>query len=619
METDATSSRIRPVAALTVLLDSRQRQATVLLFLGTLAAAALEMIGIGAIPAYVTLLTDPGRLIGNVPGSLAAVLLTMEPITMAMAGAAVLTATFVVKNAFIATFVFVENRILRDLTVSLSSRLFRTYIYSPYAFHLRRNPAELIRNVSTEVASAVHVIRSGILGLREGLVLIVVFLLLSIVDPVVSLSVFTLLAATAAGFYLSVRRSLAARGQIAQVHRAQQVQTVNQSLGAIKDVKILGREDYLVELFRRETRGTQLHEAYQRVAGSLPRLFLEVMAVVAVLVVATIFVVTGRPLQMMVPVLTLLAVAVVRMVPAFNAITASLAGIRYYWPALELIARDLRALEAGGAPPASRVGRESVPRLQSGLSVQDVRYEYPESRVEVLKGVSLEVSVGEAVAFIGPSGAGKTTLVNLIMGLLSPTAGVIQVDGRDIRELAGGWRQQIGYIPQDTYLLDDTIRRNIGFGLPDEQIDTAAMVRALKAAQIEEFVAGLPQGLDTIVGDRGIRLSGGQRQRVAIARALYHEPSVLVLDEATSALDTETERAVIDAIGRRGGRTFLVIAHRLTTVMHCDRVFLMDAGRVKDSGSYAELATRHPYLGMAHGTSERRLGIHDETHQDGPI
>lgn len=603
MEAREKVGRVRPLAALAVLLDARQRRTTFFLFLGTLAAAALEMIGIGAIPAYVTLLTDPEPLLANVPDRLASILIGMQPITIAVAGAAVLTATFVLKNSFIAAFILAENRILRDLTVALSGRLFRAYIHSPYTFHLRHNPAQLIRNVSTEAASAVQVIRSGILALREGLVLLVVFLLLSVVAPVVSLSVFTLLAATAAAFYLSVRRSLAARGEIAQEHRARQVQTVNQGLGAIKDVKILGREDYLVRLFDAETRGNQYHEAYQRVLTSLPRLFLEVMAVVAVLVVATIFVITGRPVRMMVPVLTLLAVAVVRMVPAFNAITVSLAGIRYFWPALELISRHLIELEPGTARLGTPAGGEPASRMQRGIVIRNVRYEYPESRVEVLSGVSLEVGIGEAIAFIGPSGAGKTTLVNLIMGLLSPTAGEIEVDGRDIRHDTPGWQRQIGYIPQDAYLLDETIRRNIGFGLPDEQIDSDAISRALKAAQLEEFVAGLPRGLDTIVGDRGVRLSGGQRQRIAIARALYHDPSVLVLDEATSALDSEMERAVIEAIGLRNGRTFLVIAHRLTTVMHCDRVFLMDSGRVLDYGSYSELANRHPHLRMAQGSS----------------
>jgi ATP-binding cassette, subfamily B, bacterial PglK len=608
---------VRPLAAVAVLLDGRQRRATFFLFLGTLVAAALEMIGIGAIPAYVTLLTDPDRLLANVPDRLASPLIGMQPITVAVAGASVLTAMFVLKNSFIAAFVFAENRILRDLTVALSGRLFRAYIHSPFTFHLRHNPAQLVRNVSTEAGSAVQVIRSGILALREGLVLLVVFLLLSVVDPVVSLSVFTLLAATAAAFYLSVRRSLAVRGEIAQEHRARQVQTVNQGLGAIKDVKILGREDYIVDLFDRETRGTQRHEAYQRVVGSLPRLFLEVMAVAAVLVVATIFVVTGRPVQLMVPVLTLLAVAVVRMVPAFNAITASLAGIRYFWPALDLISRDLTELEEAAEADANG-SQERWPRMRGGIALRDVRYMYPESPVEVVRGISLVVQAGEAVAFIGRSGAGKTTLVNLIMGLLSPTAGEIRVDDRDIREMGSGWQRQIGYIPQDTYLLDDTIRRNIGFGLPEERIDADGITRAVKAAQLEDFIAGLPHGLDTVVGDRGVRLSGGQRQRIAIARALYPDPSVLVLDEATSALDSETERAVIEAIGGRGGRTILVIAHRLTTVLHCDRVFLLDEGRVSDCGAYAELAARHPYLQLQ-GTPGRQFGIHDETGQGGSI
>ena len=214
--------------------------------------------------------------------------------------------------------------------------------------------------------------------------------------------------------------------------------------------------------------------------------------------------------------------------------------------------------------------------------------------------MSLSIKAGKAVAFIGPTGAGKSTVIDIILGLLTPTAGEVLVDGQDIQRNMVGWQRQVGYVPQEIYLIDDTIRRNIAFGLPDEAIDESALSRAAKAAHVDEFVQTLPNGMDTVIGNMGIRLSGGQRQRIGIARALYINPGVLVLDEATSALDNETEREVISAINRlHGDRTIIMIAHRLTTVQGCDRLFLLEDGRVKDEGTFAELAARHRHLDLA--------------------
>ncbi|HSJ06480.1 MAG TPA: ABC transporter ATP-binding protein, partial [Longimicrobiales bacterium] len=567
-----------------------------LLWIATLVAAALEMVGIGAIPAFVALITDPGRLMAMLPGeTLPRLVAETDTATLTLVGAGVLTGAFLLKNIYVAALVFVENRMLRDHTVVLSDRLFRAYLYSPYIFHLGTNSAHLVRNIGTEVTTAVQTIRSAMLALREGLVLVVMFLLLLLIDPLISLSVFLVLTAAAAGFYIAVRRRLAARGRLAQEHRARQVQVINQAFGAIKDVKILGRESYLAAVLDRETAGKEHHEFFQRVIGAFPRLFLEVVGIGSVLLVAAMFVVLGRSASTMLPVLTLLAVAVVRMVPAFNAITTSLAGMRFSWPSFELVARELERLPP---PPPSADGTAAVRApFTAVLSMHDVGFAYPGSDSPVLRGIDLEIRRGEVVAFIGPSGSGKTTLVNLLMGLLTPTVGRIRMDGRDVAEGGAGWRRQVGYIPQDLYLLDDSVRRNIAFGLPDGEIDDAAVAGAVRAAQIEDLVAALPQGLDTFIGERGARLSGGQRQRIAIARALYHDPPVLVLDEATAALDSETEGAVIDAINRlRGDRTIIIIAHRMSTVARCDRVYLLRDGQIVDAGTFAELRRRHPHV-----------------------
>lgn len=587
------------IRRLRLLLDSRQQRHLLLVLLGLCAAAALEMVGIAAVPVFVALLTDPDRVLTGLPdGRLGALVRETDLARLTLLAAGGLAGLFLLKNLFLAALVYAEERVLRSVTMALAARLFHAYLYAPYTFHLQRNPAHLINNIGNETSQAASLIRGGVQVLREGLVLCVVFVLLLLFDPLVSLSLFVLLGTAAALFYAAVRRGLARRGRLAQSHRGRQMQAISQGLAAIKDAKILGREAYLLDVFRVENRGKEGHELYGKVMASMPRLFLEVVAISAVLVVAVVFVLLGRPTQAMLPVLALLAVAVVRLVPAFNAITSALSTVRYHRASLDLISTEFEVLDAQAAPVSAPPGAAAgVVKMETGVQLVDVRYQYPGAGVEALRGVSLVIPRGDAVAFIGPTGAGKSTLIDVVLGLLTPTAGEVRVDGRDIQPHLTAWQRQIGYVPQEIYLTDDTIRRNIAFGLPDEAIDEPALARAVAAARLDEVVRGLPAGLDTPVGNRGVRLSGGQRQRIGIARALYHDPDVLVMDEATSALDADTEREVIDAIGRlRGGRTIVMIAHRLTTVKDCDRLYMLQDGRVVDQGSFAELARRHEQM-----------------------
>jgi ATP-binding cassette subfamily C protein len=253
---------------------------------------------------------------------------------------------------------------------------------------------------------------------------------------------------------------------------------------------------------------------------------------------------------------------------------------------------------------------ESI-QIKHAIQLEEIRYCYPGAASQAIQGISAEINVGEAVAFIGVSGSGKSTLIDILLGLIKPMSGRISVDGIDIHENLPSWQRQIGYIPQDIYLVDESIRHNIAFGLADEEINEEALARAIEAAQLDDFVRRLPQGLSTKVGNRGIRLSGGQRQRIGIARALYYDPSVLVMDEATSALDNETEREVIEAITRlRGRRTIIMVAHRLTTVKNCDRLYVLEEGTVKDRGCFTELSMRHENLRVRPGvSSEQNISI----------
>jgi ATP-binding cassette subfamily C protein len=320
--------------------------------------------------------------------------------------------------------------------------------------------------------------------------------------------------------------------------------------------------------------------------------------------VSALLVAQDRPLEAIIPTLTLLAVAVVRLLPSFQKVTANVNALKWGEKALNVVYEDLEKLDAWEREFLARQQNADTLTLEHTIEIEGLTYQYPGQEDHALRDVSLTIPKYASVGFVGPSGAGKTTIVDVLLGLLEPTAGRVLVDGEDIQERLPTWQRKIGYIPQSIYLTDDTVRRNAAFGMKEEEIEDEAVWRALEAAQLRELVESLPEGLDTMVGERGVRLSGGQRQRIGIARALYHNPEVLVMDEATSALDNQTERLFVEALEQlQGGHTLVVIAHRLSTVRNCDTLFMLDEGRLVAEGSYDELMARSEVFRRMAGTA----------------
>jgi ATP-binding cassette, subfamily B, bacterial PglK len=352
-------------------------------------------------------------------------------------------------------------------------------------------------------------------------------------------------------------------------------------------VKLRGCERELLDQFRVHTEGSARMATRQSLAEQVPRLWFELLAVVALFILAAAMVWEGRPMRALVPMLGLFATVAFRVLPSVTYAAVGFQRLRQYEPMLESL-REYLADEESVALSAATRSRS----FHDAIRLEKVSYRYPTGHEAVLHDVDIEIPHGMAVGIIGGSGAGKSTLVDVILGLLSPSSGRVLVDGIDIHDNLRGWQRLIGYVPQSIFLCDDTIRRNIAFGVPEKEIDDAAVRRAVTAAQLDEFVAGLPDGVQTRVGERGVRFSGGQRQRIGIARALYHDPEVLVLDEATSALDIDTEREVMAAVDSlHGVKTLIIVAHRLTTVANCDVLHRLDAGRVVQSGPFSAVVT----------------------------
>lgn len=563
------------------ILPRGRRRSVVLLALLMLIGMVLEILGVGMVIPALALMSQPDVAVRYT--ALAPWLARLGNPSrerLVIMGMIALVVVYTVKAVFVGFLASRQARFVFSLQANLSERLFAGYLRQPYAFHLQRNSAQLIRNTIAQVSEVSKVVQMGLILLTEVLVLLGIAALLLAVEPLGALLVVSTVGVAGTVFVLMTRGRILRWGMSRHVHEGLRLQHMQQGLGGVKDVKLLGRESDFVAQYQRHNLGSAHVGQRQSTLEALPRLFLELLAVVGLAVLVIVMIVRGEDLGELVPTLGVFAAGAFRLMPSVNRVLTAIHAVRFYLPVIDTLHAELRLLEV--PPPKRSGGALPFDRL---LTLEDVTFRYEGANGPALRNVNIEIPRGFSVGFVGTTGAGKSTLVDVILGLLAPDSGAVKVDGLDVQMNPRAWQDQIGYVPQSIYLTDDTIRRNIAFGLPATEIDETAVWRAIRAAQLETFVNELPQGLDTIVGERGIRLSGGQRQRIGIARALYHDPVVLVLDEATSALDAATERGVMEAVtALQGEKTIIIVAHRTTTVGRCHKLFRLDNGRVIEQG-----------------------------------
>lgn len=565
------------------LLTPVERRSAVVLLGLMLIGMVLETLGVSLVIPAIALLTQ-NDFARHYPVIKSALELLGNPSqqSLVIGGMLVLVGVYLIKTLFLALLAWRQARFAFGVQAQLSQRLYAVYLRLPYTFHLQRNSAQLIRNAINEVSLfTFNGILPGMLLLTEGLVLLGLCILLLIVEPLGALIVVGVLGTASLVFHRLTRTRIARWGEARLHHEGLRIQHLQQGLGGIKDVILLGREAEFLEQYRIHnlqcTRMGQLQNTLQQ----LPRLWLELLAISGLAILVIIMLAQDRELVAVLPTLGLFAATAFRLMPSVNRVLGAVQSLRYGLPVIDILYTEINL-----SSPETVDNCSSVSSFRTALELSQVTYTYPGALEPSLTDISLTIQRGESVGFIGTSGAGKSTLVDILLGLFALDIGEVRVDGINIQENVRSWQDQIGYVPQSIFLTDDTLRRNVAFGLSNEQIDDAAVHRAIQTAQLNEFVVSLPDGLETVVGERGIRLSGGQRQRIGIARALYHDPAVMVLDEATSALDTATERDVMQAVtALQDIKTILVVAHRLSTVEHCDRLYRLEHGRVVAEGS----------------------------------
>lgn len=568
---------------LSYIFSKRDKYKIALLLCIMVAGSFLELLGVAVFQPFVNIIMMPDSIQEN--SYLARIYqmfgcsTTESFLTVVALGIIVI---YVVKNVYL----WVEQNLIMKFTYGmqqkLSTRLLTTYLSEPYTFHLNKNIAELQRSMQEDTGLFTQVLMHTLQLVAEVVVCIVLGVYLFTVSNSITVVVVGLLILCVVLFTKITKRFTEQLGKEAQVYKGKLYQWVNQSLGGVKEVKVLNREEFFVSSYKKYyglyIKGVRIN----RLLSITPKYMVEAVCMTGLLIAIIIKLNFGHgELENFIPQLATFAVAAFRLLPSVGRINEHVNNILYAVPSVDLIYGDLKGIEDYQESKGEEEGKEWS--FEHGITAKHITYAYPNTDTNVLEDANCIIPKGKTVAFIGSSGAGKTTMADIILGLLAPQRGKILVDNIDVFKNLTMWHHQIGYIPQVIYLSDDTIRNNIAFGIHEDQIDEEAVKTALKKAQLAEFVDTLPDGLDTIVGDRGVRLSGGQRQRIGIARALYHDPEILVLDEATSALDNETETAVMEAIeSLQGSKTMIIIAHRLTTIQNADIIYEVGDGKVTE-------------------------------------
>lgn len=491
-----------------------------------------------------------------------------------------LIALYIGKNLFLYLEYYAQTRFVCNNRYVLQQRLMQSYITRPYEFFLNESSAEVMRVINSDVVESFRLLSTLMSLFTELVICLALVITIVAVDLMMAVLIAVILFILMMFLGIVMKPVLRKAGIKYQKSVAITNKWLIQSMHGIKEVKVATKESFFVEQYVKAGRESIECEKKRTVMENIPRLMIEAITVSAMLGVIAVLMLCGRNLSDLMPQLAAFAMAAVRLLPSTNRVSAALNNISYQEPMLDKMIENMRDVSEWN-DTWDDVPCETTITLAKQLELHQITYRYPNTEEPVLRNANMIVSVGKSVGIVGASGAGKTTAVDILLGLLKPEKGQVLADGKNIEDDYRGWLSHLSYIPQNIYMLDDTIRANVAFGSDIKKIDEERIWEALREAQLEEFVKSLPQGLDTSIGERGVRLSGGQRQRIGIARALFTDPELIILDEATSALDNDTEAAIMDAINAlHGKKTLIIIAHRLTTIAECDIVYRVENGQI---------------------------------------
>ena len=566
------------------ILDRRQKMQICLLGILILVSGLLETVSVSGVLPIVWVIMDPVKSQENRWIRLAMDTLGVDSIERFIVP--LLTAMIVlyaVKNAFLLFMVNVQNKFIAFNRNKLISQVLREFLNRPYEFYLDADIPTVFRLTDSDIPNVFHILMSMISLVSEVIVFALLCVVMILTDWKLLLLMIVVFGMLSVVILKVLRPRLTEMGTKNQSLQSRIAKWRIQAIYGIKDVKVLHREAFFADNYESSGKIGAVYSKRYSVMNNLPRLLIETIFIASILGYIIVYILTGNDVSTIIPMLSAFGLAAIRMMPSVNRINTYLADISYYKPCLDYVYENMNINEISrrNNQTLKPVDPAKTMRLQDKIELRDIVYAYPNTDKLIFDRANMVVPYGRSIGIMGPSGAGKSTIVDILLGLLKIHQGSILCDGVDVFDNYPAWLSQIGYIPQSIYLVDEPVRNNIAFGIADDQIDDTRIWQALEEAQLAEFIRGLPEGLDTAIGDRGVRISGGQRQRLGIARALYHNPEILVFDEATSALDNETEAAVMEAINSFHGRkTMIIIAHRLNTIEKCDIIYKVDEGKI---------------------------------------
>lgn len=570
------------IKQLNYLLDKKTKLRLIGLFFMILLGSAAELLGITIILPIIDLAMDTGdisqnsycQLLMEITGAQ-----TKEQVLLWLIVATV--AIYILKNVYLCILYKVQYRFSANMRMHLATRLMTVYMKQPYSYFLNVNSSDLMRSVTADVDQLFQLINNIMTVVSNGVTAFVIVIYLAVSNFMMTITVAGILAICLCIIVFGLQKKNRKNGRRNQYLSGQMTKHLRQAFEGIKEIKIMNQEKHFIDAYR---------NTYQEIAdiyvefslfSVLPKYLIEVFAIGSILCYLGFHIAYNPDYLSLLPQLAVFCAAAYKLLPSVNALYASFNMIIYYKASIDLVYKDMKEAEALKEDFEKEEQAALPMQFEQVIQMEEVTFRYSRGNRDILKKASLEIPKGKSVAFVGPSGGGKTTTADILLNLLKPSEGTIRVDGVDIQTNPWGWKQKLGYIPQYIYLTDDTIRANVAFGCDPKEIREEQVWKALEDAQLKDYIMSLPKGLDTEVGERGVRLSGGQRQRIGIARALYRNPEILVFDEATSALDTETEKEVMQAINSlQGTKTMIMIAHRLSTIENCDAVYRIENGEV---------------------------------------
>jgi len=546
----------------------------------------LELISLGSIPIFVALLIDSGASLSKFEEYGIFYFSQINNENLIKYLGLIIISIFIIKNIFYFILIYIQGKFVKNMKVKLSSELLSYYVMSPFSYHMQNNPAKLTRNSIDSLEGLSQFILQGINLFKESLAILVIFTLLIFINPTITIPITLMFSILGYVYLKKIRPTIKKKAELNENLKVDLIQMINESFGAIKDIKILNKEKNILEYYDKSRNKLEKNLFHFMVFEKTPKLLLETVAIFAIILSTVVILNFNNDVLALLPVLSLMVIAIVRFIPAFNGIITSLFYLRILQPSADIVLKELEKIEHFKKESSQIQNYKLNDDININLNknlilLKDISFSYGDNKKEILKNINLSIEQGAIIGISGETGAGKSTLFHIMLGLLQPKSGNIFYKDKNIHSNMENWRNQIGYIAQNIYLLDNTIEKNISFNFLDEKIDKERIDFSIKMSCLDKKISELPHGLKTKVGNDGVRLSGGEKQRVALARSIYRNPNIFFMDESTSALDLNTEQKIIKNMKENfSKKTIILIAHRKTTIKECDKIINLKNGHI---------------------------------------